>query len=156
MMARGLNKVMLIGNLGREPEMRYTPSGTAVTNATLAVGGFANGQETTEWFRLVLWEKNAENFAQYAHKGRQVYVEGRLASRKYTDRDGIERQVWEVVAYQFQLLGPATEAEDDDWGENRPVAHRPEAPKVAQPRTKAKPPTEEEEWEAGGFDDVPF
>src|SRR4051812_770586 len=100
-MARGLNRITLVGNLGRDPEMRYTPSGTAVANASLAVNGYANGEEKVEWFRLVFWEKNAENIAQYGHKGKPLLIEGRGQSRKFTDNQGIEREVFEVVVSNF-------------------------------------------------------
>ena len=110
-MARGLNRVQIIGNLGRDPEMRYTQGGQAVTNFTVAVNrtrrDAQSGEtiEDTAWFRVVAFDKLGEIADQYLRKGGQVYVEGRLQSRKYTDRDGIERTAVEVVAGDLVLLG---------------------------------------------------
>lgn len=112
-MARGLNKVMIIGNLGADPEMRFTPSGAAVTNFRVAVsrtrrGPDGNTIDETEWFRVVAWDssnyKLAEICDKYLRKGSKVYIEGRLQSRKYTDRDGVERTAVEVVANDMQML----------------------------------------------------
>ena len=109
-MARGLNRVQIIGNLGRDPEMRYTQGGQAVTNFTVAVNRTrrdqdGNASEDTEWFRVVAFDKLGEIADQYLRKGGQVYVEGRLQSRKYTDREGVERTAVEVVAGDLVLLG---------------------------------------------------
>lgn len=109
-MARGLNKVQIIGRLGRDPEMRYTEQGSAVTNFSVATGGKwtdrnGNERDDTEWFRVVAWDKLAETCNQYLTKGKEVYIEGRIKTRKYTDRDGIERTVTEVVANNMLMLG---------------------------------------------------
>ena len=109
MATRGLNKVQIIGNLGRDPEMRYTPAGKAVTNFTVAVGRVTrdpNGDnhEETEWFRVVAWDRLAETCQQYLKKGSKVYIEGRLQTRKYTDREGAERTSVEVVANDMMML----------------------------------------------------
>jgi single-strand DNA-binding protein len=108
-----VNKVILIGNLGRDPELRYTKNGQAVANFTLATterfspreGGEA--REQTEWHRIVTWGKTAENCAQYLSKGRSVYVEGRIQSREWEDKDGNKRSTTEVVAQRVQFLGGA-------------------------------------------------
>jgi single-strand DNA-binding protein len=106
-----VNKVILIGNLGRDPELRYTQSGQAVANFSLATnerfGGRDGGeqQERTEWHRIVTWGKTAETCAQYLAKGRNVYIEGRLQTRDWEDRDGNKRQTTEVVAQRVQFLG---------------------------------------------------
>ena len=118
-MVRGLNKVQIIGNLGRDPEMRYTPSGSAVTNFTVAVNRPRRGQDgntidETEWFRVVLWEKLAETANEYLRKGNSVYVEGRLQSRKYTDKEGVERTSIEVVAHELLMLGGRNEGQKAD------------------------------------------
>lgn len=114
-MARGLNKVQIIGNLGADPEMRYTPSGTGVSNFRVAVSRNrkgANGEmvDETEWFRVVAFDsgnyKLAEISSEYLRKGHKVYVEGRLQTRKYTDKDGIERTSVEIVAADLVLLTP--------------------------------------------------
>jgi single-strand DNA-binding protein len=107
-----LNKILLIGNLGRDPEMSYTPSGSAVTKFSVAVSRRwtekASGErkEETQWFNVVAWEKLAETCNQYLRKGAKVYLEGRMMSRKYTDKDHIERTVWEVVLNDMQMLEP--------------------------------------------------
>lgn len=107
-----LNKIMLIGNLGRDPEMSYTPSGSAVTKFSVAVSRRSKdrqsgeNREETTWFSVVAWERLAEICNQYLHKGSKVYLEGRMTSRKYTDKDGIERTVWDVVLNDMQMLDP--------------------------------------------------
>ena len=110
-MGRGLNKVMIIGNLGKDPEMKYTPQGTPITTFSVAVSRgrkTPDGQfvEETEWFRVVAWERLAETCNEYLHKGSKVYIEGRLQTRKYTGQDGQERQIVEVVANDMQTLDP--------------------------------------------------
>jgi single-strand DNA-binding protein len=109
MAGRGLNKIMIIGNLGRDPEMRYTPSGKPVANFTVAVsriGRDAQGERTeeTEWFRVTAWDRLAETCNEYLKKGMKVYVEGRLQTRKYTDREGQERTSVEIVANEMMML----------------------------------------------------
>ena len=109
-MARGLNRVQIIGNLGADPESRATQGGQLVTNFRVAVNRnrrdqAGNTSEETEWFRVVCFDKLGEIADQFLRKGGQVYVEGRLQNRKYTDRDGIERTVVEVVAGDLVPLG---------------------------------------------------
>jgi len=106
-----LNKIMLIGNLGKDPEMNYTPSGTAVTKFSLAVSRYRKSstgerQEETEWFNIVAWDKLAETCNQYLHKGSKVYIEGRVQQRKYTDKNGIERYAFDVVVNDMEMLTP--------------------------------------------------
>lgn len=105
-----LNKVMVIGNLGADPEMRYTANGEAVTNFTVAANETWNNksgekQERVEWFPVVAWGKLAETCAQYLAKGRQVYVEGRLQTRSWDDAEGQKHYKTEVVAQQVRFLG---------------------------------------------------
>jgi len=105
-----VNKVILLGNLGRDPETRYTTGGDAVTNLNIATSGQSkdkNGekQERTEWHRVVLFGRQAEVAGEYLKKGRSVYIEGRLQTRKYTDKDGVEKYSTEVVADRMQLIG---------------------------------------------------
>ena len=105
-----INKVILIGNLGRDPELRYTQSGQAVANFSLATTDrFSNRegerQERTEWHRVTVWGKTAENCAQYLNKGRSVYVEGRLQTREWEDKEGQKRRTTEVIAQTVQFLG---------------------------------------------------
>ena len=107
----GVNKVILIGNLGRDPELRYTQSGQAVANFSLATSeswkdkNSGERKESTEWHRITTWGKTAELASQYLSKGRTVYVEGRLQTREYEDKDGIKRKVTEVVANNVTFLG---------------------------------------------------
>lgn len=110
-MARGINKVTLIGNLGADPEVRYTASGSAVANVRLATAESwrdresGEQQERTEWHRVVFFGRLAEIVEQYLRKGSQVYVEGRLQTRKWQDRDGNDRYTTEIVANEMQMLG---------------------------------------------------
>jgi single-strand DNA-binding protein len=110
-MAGSINKVILIGRLGKDPEMRFTPSGKAVTNFTMATSEYWNDQggdrqERTEWHRIVTWGKLAENCAKLLSKGKQVYVEGRIQTRQWDDRDGNKRYTTEIVASTMQILSP--------------------------------------------------
>ena len=107
-----INKVILIGNLGADPEVRYTPSGRAVANFRIATtenwtnkeGG---KEERTEWHRIVAWGRLGEICGEYLHKGKQVYIEGKLQTRSWEDRDGNKRFTTEIVAQTMQMLGPA-------------------------------------------------
>jgi len=106
-----INKVILIGNLGRDPEVRYTPSGAAVCNLRLATTrnwksrDTGERQEETEWHSVVLYDRQAEVAGEYLKKGRSVYIEGRLKTRKWQDKDGNDRYTTEIVADTMQLLG---------------------------------------------------
>ncbi|MBZ0224036.1 MAG: single-stranded DNA-binding protein [Dokdonella sp.] len=110
-MARGINKVILVGNLGADPETRYTTGGGAVTNIRLATSEqwrdkqTGENQERTEWHRVVLFGKLGEIAGEYLKKGRQVYIEGSLRTNKYTDKEGIERYTTDIVANEMQMLG---------------------------------------------------
>ena len=109
-MSRGLNKVQIIGHLGKEPEMRYTPSGKPVTTFTVAVSrswNSADGERhnETEWFNIVAWGNLAEICKQYLTKGQQVYVEGRLQTRRWDDKEGTKHTNVEVVANEMMMLG---------------------------------------------------
>ena len=108
-MARGVNKVIVIGNLGADPEMRYTTSGAGVCELRVATNESWNDkngqrQERTEWHRIVVWGKRAEVCSKYLAKGRQVYVEGRLQTRSWDDKDGNKRYTTEIVANDVQFL----------------------------------------------------
>ena len=110
-MARGLNKVMLIGNLGADPEMRYTGNGNAVGNVRLATAESwrdresGEQQERTEWHRVIFFGRLAEIVGEYLRKGSQIYIEGRLQTRKWQDREGNDRYTTEIVASEMQMLG---------------------------------------------------
>ena len=106
-----LNKIMLIGNLGKDPEMNYTQNGTALTKFSLAVSrsyktSSGEKRDETEWFNIVAWDKLAELCNQYLHKGSKAYIEGRVSQRKYTDKNGIERYAFDVVASDMEMLSP--------------------------------------------------
>ncbi|MEW5829011.1 MAG: single-stranded DNA-binding protein [Chloroflexota bacterium] len=114
-MSRGLNKVMIIGHLGRDPEMRYTPSGRPVTTFTVATSrswNSANGERhsETEWFNVVAWGNLAEICKQYLTKGQQVYIEGRLQTRKWDDKEGVKHTSVEIVANEMMMLGDRRES----------------------------------------------
>jgi single-strand DNA-binding protein len=113
-----LNKVMLIGNLGRDPEIRYTTGGSPVANFTMATTDrwtdpSGEKKERTEWHRIVVWGKQAEIAGEYLRKGRSVFVEGSLQTREWTDRDGNKRYTTEVRAQRFQMLGRPGETSSD-------------------------------------------
>ncbi len=109
-MARGVNKVILIGNLGQDPEVKYMPSGSAVSNITVATTdawsdkSTGERQERTEWHRVVLFRRLAEVAGEYLRKGSKVYIEGRLQTRKWQDRNGQERYTTEIIANDMQML----------------------------------------------------
>ena len=110
-MARGINKVILVGNLGADPETRYMPSGSAVTNLSIATSESWKDKQTgeqkdrTEWHKVAMFNRLAEIAAEYLRKGSQVYIEGKLRTRKWQDRDGNDRWTTEVVADEMQMLG---------------------------------------------------
>ena len=157
-MARGINKVILVGNLGQDPETRYMPSGKAVTNIRIATSESwkdkqtGDQQERTEWHGVVLFDKLGEIAAEYLRKGSQVYIEGSLRTRKWQDKEGKDRYTTEIVARDMQMLGSRGGAGGGAGGggggggeqrQSRPAA-------VADDRG---PPAGDE----GGFDDdIPF
>jgi single-strand DNA-binding protein len=143
-----LNKCMIIGNLGRDPEMRYTPSGQAVTQFSVATNRNFRDQQgewqsETEWFRVVVWGDRGERAAEYLRKGHKVYVEGRIQTRQWDDRDGNRRYTTEIVAQVMQMLG-------------RP-GDRGEVP-AGGPSYTDEPYTEQavSSGSSGSEDDVPF
>ena len=110
-MARGINKVILVGNLGKDPEIKYTASGAAIANLTIATSESWNDKQTgekvekTEWHRVVAFQRLAEIMGEYLKKGSQVYIEGKLQTRKWQDQNGQDRYTTEVVANDMQMLG---------------------------------------------------
>jgi len=110
-MARGVNKVILVGNLGKDPEIRYMPNGNAVANLTLATTESwkdkqtGDQQEKTEWHRVVMFRRLAEIAGEYLKKGSQIYIEGKLQTRKWQDNSGNDRYTTEIVASEMQMLG---------------------------------------------------
>ncbi|HHH12635.1 MAG TPA: single-stranded DNA-binding protein [Thiolapillus brandeum] len=149
MASRGVNKVILIGNLGRDPETRYMPSGGAVTNITVATSetwkdkNTGEQQERTEWHRVVFFNRLAEIAGEYLKKGSKVYIEGSLRTRKWQDQSGQDRYTTEIVASEMQML-------DSRGGGDAPFAQPAQAPARSNP---APQPAMDE----GGFeDDIPF
>ncbi|MGH9160248.1 MAG: single-stranded DNA-binding protein [Vicinamibacteraceae bacterium] len=125
-----VNKVILVGNLGRDAELRFTPAGVAVSNFSLATtdrrkdSKTGDWQDQTEWHRVVLFGKQAESLQDYLKKGKQIYVEGRLQTRSWDDRDGQKRYTTEVLADRIQLLGGAPRtaaASEGDYGAPEPA-----------------------------------
>ena len=151
-----VNKVILIGNLGRDPEVRYTPSGSAVCNLRIATTrtwksrDTGERQEETEWHSVVLYDRQAEVAGEYLKKGRAVYIEGRLKTRKWQDKDGNDRYTTEVVADEMKMLGGREGMGGDEGGGGGGGYAREErsAPAAKPPASKpaAKPAT--------GFDDM--
>lgn len=152
LMARGINKVILVGNLGADPETRYTASGSAVTNIRLATSESwrdkqsGEQQERTEWHRVVFFNRLAEIAGEYLRKGRQVYIEGSIRTRKWQDQSGQDRYTTEVVANEMQMLGTR---EDSGGGPPSDGGFRDNAQKSKEPATAVADE---------GFvdDDIPF
>ncbi len=151
----GVNKAILIGNLGRDPELRYTQSGQAVVNFSIATSENwtdKNGerQERTEWHRIVVWGKTGENCARFLSKGRTVYVEGRIQTREWEDREGQKRTTTEINAQTVTFLGSAGAGRSSEPGDPAP----PESP------GDPAPPESESSPDSGAGppppDDVPF
>ncbi|HRQ66231.1 MAG TPA: single-stranded DNA-binding protein [Xanthomonadaceae bacterium] len=132
-MARGINKVILVGNLGADPETRYTTSGSAITTIRLATSEqwkdkqTGETQERTEWHRVKFFGRLAEIAGEYLKKGRQVYVEGSLRTDKYTDKEGIERWSTDIIANEMQMLGAMGGGEGGGGGSRERSAQRPQA-----------------------------
>ena len=133
------NKITIIGHLGRDPVLRYTPQGTAVCDFSIATserrsGGSGGGdsQDITTWFKITLWGKQAEVANQYLSKGKQVYIEGRLRQTEYTDREGMKRTSLEVNATDIQFLGARAEEGQQAAPAARPATAAPAAPSANQ------------------------
>ncbi len=151
-----VNKIIIVGNLGKDPEVRYAPSGSAICSITVATSRqwkdktSGERQEETEWHRITLFDRLAEIAAEYLKKGRPVYIEGRLKTRKYTDKDGVEKYATDIIATEMQLLG-GREGNEPAATPNRPTAPAARPPAAPQPVTKA--PGVADDW---GDDDIPF
>jgi len=124
----GVNKVILVGRLGRDPEVRYTPNGVAIANFSIATSeewkdkDTGEKQERTEWHRIVAWRRLGEICGEYLHKGSQIYIEGRLQTRDWEDRDGNKRYTTEIVAQNMQMLGkPSREGRAESQEERYPA-----------------------------------
>jgi single-strand DNA-binding protein len=157
-----VNKVILVGNCGRDPEIRYLPSGAAVANVTLATSSKRKDKtsgetiEDTQWHRITFYDRLAEIAGEYVKKGRPIYVEGRLKYGKYTGQDGVEKNTVDIIATELQLLGgregmggPSGGDEDGGGAPRRapaPQQQRPPAPAAQRPAAAQKP--------SSGFDDM--
>lgn len=159
-MARGVNKVILIGNLGRDPEVRYLPSGSAVTNLAVATSDTwrdkqsGEQQERTEWHRVVMFNRLAEIAGEYLRKGSQVYIEGRLQTRKWQDKQsGQDRYSTEIVANEMQMLGSAGGGGSASYGNQGGASRRgPSQPGTSSGSAPAAVPPMDDELD----DDIPF
>ncbi|MCU0970090.1 MAG: single-stranded DNA-binding protein [Rubrivivax sp.] len=155
-----VNKVILIGNLGRDPEVRYAPSGAAICNVTIATSRnwkdktSGERQEETEWHRVVFYDRLAEIAGEYLKKGRPVYVEGRLKTRKWTDKEGVEKYTTEIIADQMQLLG-SREGGGGAMGEEGGGAPR-SAPAARPAPAASRPPAKSSTGFDDMDDDIPF
>lgn len=165
-MARGVNKVILVGNLGADPEVRYMPNGNAVANITIATSEqwsdkqTGQKQERTEWHRVVMYRRLAEIAGEYLKKGAQVYLEGKLQTRKWQDQSGQDRYTTEIIANEMQMLGGRSGGGSADFNQGggynqappQQQAPQQQAPQQQAPAQSAPP--------AGGFDDfdddIPF
>ena len=148
-----LNKCMIIGNLGRDPEMRYTPSGQAVTQFTVATNRRWRDQqdewqEETEWFRVVVWGQQAERVAERVRKGNKVYVEGRIQTRQWEDQSGQKRYTTELIANQVTSLERRERDEDAPFPD--------EAGAQGSRRQGLEPAAAAPSSSANDFDDLPF
>ena len=151
-MARGVNKVILVGNLGADPDTRYMPSGAAVTNIRIATSESWKDKQTgeqkerTEWHKVAMFNRLAEIAAEYLRKGSQVYIEGKLRTRKWQDRDGNDRYTTEIVADEMQMLD--SRGGSADFQPDRPAGGGRAEPARSQPQAVPQD---------GGFeDDIPF
>jgi len=163
-----VNKVIIVGNLGRDPEIRYMPSGDAIANIAVATSykskdrNTGEQKETTEWHRISFFGRLAEIVGQYLKKGSSVYVEGRLQTRKYTDKDGVEKYATDIVAENMQMLGGRSgmggDAGMDDGGgyesaqQSRPAPAARQAPPAPAARPAPKPAPNFSDMD----DDIPF
>ena len=167
-----VNKVILVGNLGRDPEMRHTQSGRPVANFTLATNERwrdrdGQQQERTEWHRIVLWDRLAEVATDYLAKGRQVYIEGRIQTREWEDRDGNKRYTTEIVGLNMQMLGRRGEGGYEAAGSSAPPSEDPASQDPAsqdpasqdpasQDPASQDPASQDPAPSTGADDDIPF
>ena len=153
-----VNKVILLGNLGRDPEVRYMPNGEAVANFSIATTENwkdKNGERVsrTEWHNITLYRRLAEVAGQYLKKGSQVYIEGRIQSRKYTGKDGLERTAYEIIGSEMKMVGSRADAGsapmDNDY---EPAQQQASTPPPAPRKMEAKPAPVVDDFD----DDIPF
>ncbi len=162
-MARGVNKVILVGTLGNDPEVKYMPNGGAVTNLSIATNeswtdkNTGQKQERTEWHRIVAFRRLAEIMGEYLRKGSQVYIEGKLQTRKWQDQSGQDRYTTEIVANEMQMLGGRSGGTGDFSGSNNQQQQT--APQNQSPAPQ-QAPAQQSSAPAQNFDDfdddIPF
>jgi single-strand DNA-binding protein len=166
------NKIILVGNLGKDPELRYTPQGTPVCSFTMATnekrkGASGEMQDTTTWFRVTLWNKQAENASKYLTKGRPVYIEGRLRTEEWTDKDGKTRNSLEVHATDMQFIGNRGDEGGGSSGGGREYSGGSDAAASSRPNYQNSKTSNQntalddvDDFEAGGNgatdEDIPF
>ena len=163
-----VNKVILLGRLGRDPEVRYMPNGEAVCNFSIATSETWNDrngqrQERTEWHNITMYRRFAEIAGQYLKKGREVYIEGRIQSRKYTGKDGIERTAYDIIANEMKMVGPregggAAPYDDGGYQQAAPQQnhYQPEAPAAAPAAPRRQAPAAPAAAVDDIDDDIPF
>ena len=165
-MARGINKVILVGNLGQDPEVRYLPSGNAVTNISVATTESWKDKQTgqqqdrTEWHRVVFFNRLAEIAGEYLRKGSQIYLEGKLQTRKWQDQSGQDRYTTEIVGNEMQMLGGRASSMENDQSYAAVNAQNQTAPDYTSPEQQKRP----NQTQAGAVsqemesfdDDIPF
>ncbi|MBD1401477.1 single-stranded DNA-binding protein [Pelovirga terrestris] len=158
-----VNKVILVGNLGKDPELRYTPSGTAVATFSLATterykDRDGQRQEKTEWHNIVAWRQLAEICGKFLHKGKQVYIEGKIQTRSYDDRDGNKRYITEIVVDQMQMLGSKDDGQQGGGG-YAAQQDRGNAPAQRSGQQSSGGSTSRDDFEEPAFnpdDEIPF
>jgi single-strand DNA-binding protein len=164
-----VNKVILVGNCGRDPEIRYLPSGQAVANVSVATSSRRKDKnsgemiEDTQWHRVTFYDRLAEIAGEYVKKGRPIYVEGRLKYGKYTDQSGVEKNTVDIIATELQLLGGREgmgggggEEGGGGGGYSRPAAAAPRAPAAAPRQAPAAAPARQSSGFDDMDDDIPF
>lgn len=155
-----VNKVIIVGNLGRDPESRYMPNGDCVTNCAVATTeswkdkNSGEKKELTEWHRVTFYRKLGEIAGQYLKKGSQIYLEGRLQTRKWTDKDGIEKYTTEIIADSLKMLGPRPDGADNNSSGNAPPVQRNNGAANGNQRTaeQSRPAPNFDDMD----DDIPF
>lgn len=155
-----VNKVIILGNLGRDPEVRYTPNGAAVCNLRIATTrnwksrDSGERQEETEWHSVVLYDRQAEIAGEYLKKGRPVYIEGRLKTRKWQDKEGQDRYTTEIVADSMQLLGGRDGGGGGSGGDDEGYSREAPAPRAAPAPRREAPAPRPAPKSSTGFDDM--
>lgn len=159
-MARGVNKAIIVGTLGQDPEVKYTASGSAVVNVSVATNESWKDKQTgeqvekTEWHRIVMFNRLAEIAAQYLKKGSQVYMEGKIQTRKWQDQTGNDRYTTEIVANEMQMLGGRAQGSGSSVPFDPPAQQKQQQPQQQQQAPKSNAPDTAPIDD--GFDDIPF